>query len=225
VTAVHRVDAVIFDLDGVLVDSEAIWDEARRVVVHRNGGTWTAQATRDMMGMSSAEWSEYLRDRLGVALPADTIASEVAAIVDQRYQEHLPLLPGAREAVQRLAAAWPLGLASSSNRTIIERFLDASGLRESFAVTVSSEEVAHGKPAPDVYLAVLARMHVAAPRAIAVEDSTNGIASAANAGLTVIAVPNKQFPPSDAAVARAAVVLDDLDGLTVERVEAAAVAG
>jgi HAD superfamily hydrolase (TIGR01509 family) len=190
VTAVHRVDAVIFDLDGVLVDSEAIWDEARRVVVYRNGGTWTAQATRDMMGMSSAEWSEYLRDRLGVALPADTIASEVAAIVDQRYQEHLPLLPGAREAVQRLAAAWPLGLASSSNRTIIERFLDASGLRESFAVTVSSEEVAHGKPAPDVYLAVLARMHVAAPRAIAVEDSTNGIASAANAGLTVIAVPN-----------------------------------
>src|SRR2546423_9660447 len=144
------VAAVIFDLDGVLVDSETVWDTARRAVVDRYGGTWVERATRDMMGMSSSEWSVYLRDVLGVPLSAGEISAAVVELVARRYDEHLPLLPFACETVRALAARWPLGLASSSNRPIIERFLDASGLRSSFTVSVSSEEVEHGKPAPDV---------------------------------------------------------------------------
>jgi len=215
------VDAVVFDLDGVLLDSETVWDDARRALVERAGGEWSARATTDMMGMSSPEWSAYLRDDLGVPLTADEISSAVVAEVERRYAERLPLLPGAREAVAGLARRWPLGLASSSNRPVIERFLDASALRSAFAVTVSSEEVAHGKPAPDVYLAAADGLGVAPARAVAVEDSTNGIRSAANAGLHVVAVPNHHFPPAAESVALAAVVVDDLTGLTPDLIEQA----
>ena len=209
--------AVIFDLDGVLVDSEAIWDDARRTVVARAGGTWAPNATRELIGMSSVEWSAYLHDRLGVGLPPERISSEVADLVDERYREGLPYLPGAREVVPRLAQEWPLGLASSSNRRIIETFLDASGLRECFAVTVSSEEVAHGKPAPDVYLAAAARLGVAPADCVAIEDSTNGLRSARAASMRVIAVPNTEFPPSPDALALATLVVAHLGDITVER--------
>ena len=211
-----RVEAVIFDLDGVLVDSETIWDEARRNLVARAGGTWSPQATRDMMGMSSREWSAYLHERLGVSLPASQISRDVAATVDQRYATQLPLFPGARDTVVRVAGAWPVALASSSNRTIIERFLDASRLRSYFAATVSSEEVAHGKPAPDVYLAAAERLG-ANPRAcVAIEDSTNGLRAAAAAAMTVIAVPNAHFPPTPEALALATFVAPELTSVTVE---------
>ena len=215
------VEAVVFDLDGVLVDSEPIWDEARRDLVSRHGGTWLPAATRDMMGMSSREWSAYMHDTLGVSLPVKQISREVANFVDQRYAERLPFLPGAPEAVQRLAHRWPLGLASSSNRTIIDRFLEASGLRSSFAVTVSSEEVERGKPAPDVYVAAAARLGAATSRCVAIEDSTNGIRAAAAATMTVIAVPNAAFPPSADALGLADLVLPDLSSLTVETVNGA----
>jgi len=211
------VSAVIFDLDGVLVDSEAIWDDARRTVVARAGGTWAPHVTRELIGMSSVEWSAYLHDRLGVGLPPERISSDVADLVDERYRDGLPYLPGAREVVHRLAPEWPLGLASSSNRRIIETFLDASGLRQCFAVTVSSEEVAHGKPAPDVYLAAATRLDVAPADCVAIEDSTNGIRSASAASMRVIAVPNEQFPPSPDALALATVVVAHLDEITVER--------
>jgi HAD superfamily hydrolase (TIGR01509 family) len=213
------VRAVIFDVDGVLLDSETIWDEARRAIVERWGGTWLPNATTDMMGMSSREWSAYLEERLGVPLAPERISAEVAACVDERYRESLPLLPGAREAVRRLAAHWPLGLASSANRTIIERFLDASGLRASFAVTVSSEEVEHGKPAPDVYCATADALGVGAEHCVAIEDSTNGLRSAAAAGMPVIAVPNRHFPPSPEALALARFVARDLDDLTVDTID------
>jgi HAD superfamily hydrolase (TIGR01509 family) len=214
----HAVGAVIFDLDGVLVDSETIWDDARRAVVARAGGTWAPHATHDLTGMSSVEWSAYLRDRLGVDLPPERISSEVADLVDEQYRARVPLLPGAREVVIRLASEWPLALASSSNRSIIERFLDASGLRQYFTVTVSSEEVAHGKPAPDVYLAAAAGLGVAPEDCAAVEDSTNGIRSASAASMRVIAVPNAQFPPSRDARALATLVVANLDEITVRRV-------
>ena len=216
------VAAVIFDLDGVLVDSETIWDDARRSLVEEQGGTWRASATRDMMGMSSREWSVYLRERLGVDVEPEEISSRVADDVAQRYRAQLPLLPGARGAVLRLASAWPLGLASSSNRTIIEEFLDASGLRSSFAVTVSSEEVARGKPAPDVYLAAAAGLRAEPDRCVAIEDSTNGLAAAAAARMTVIAVPNQHFPPSADALSRAALVMPSIVDLTEEQIRQSA---
>jgi HAD superfamily hydrolase (TIGR01509 family) len=215
------VEGVIFDLDGVLVDSETLWDDARRAVVAAHDGSWLTTATRDMLGMSSREWSAYMHDRLQVPLAPERISAEVAGIVAAEYAETLPWLPGARDAVERLATTWPLGLASSANRTVIERFLDTSGLRARFAATVSSEEVARGKPAPDVYLAAAAGLDVEAQACVAIEDSGNGIRAGVAAAMAVIAVPNKHFPPTDAEVALAARILPDLESLTAEQVESA----
>ena len=216
------VDAVVLDMDGVIVDSEAMWDAARRAVVAEYGGAWEASSTRDMMGMSSPEWSAHLHNRLGVPLAPETISRLVVERMIVGYRERLPLLPGAVAAVQRIASRWPLGLASSSNRPVIDAALSASGLDRCFAVTVSSEEVARGKPAPDVYQAAVAALGVAPGRAVAIEDSTNGLRAAASAGMRVIALPNQEFPPAPDALAHAAVVLGSLDELTVDAVLAAA---
>lgn len=216
------VAAVVFDMDGVLVDSEHVWDAARRELVAETGGTWTDEATHAMLGMSSKEWPVYVRDALRVPLSADEINAEVVRRMRAHYDAALPLLPGAREAVARLAGAFPLGLASSSNRELIDLVLDAAGLAQHFAATVSSEEVAAGKPSPDVYLECVARLDVDATGCVAIEDSTNGILSAATAGLAVIALPNSQFPPARGAIARAADLITSLDDLTVERVRASA---
>ena len=216
-------DAVIFDLDGVLVDSEGVWNDARRDIALQHGGRWPAGAQRAMMGMSSTEWSSYMHTELGVLLTPEQISEEVVARLAALYRERLPLIPGAREAVSGLAQDWPLGLASSANRPIIELVLDLSGLRTFFKATVSSEEVSRGKPAPDVYLEAAARLGVAAGRCAAIEDSSNGLRSAAAAGMTVFAVPNREFPPSDDALALADEVLDSLTQLTPERVRRVAI--
>jgi HAD superfamily hydrolase (TIGR01509 family) len=210
------IDAVIFDLDGVLIDSEEVWDEARREFVADQGGRWHDDAQRDMMGMSSPEWSGYVRDKLGVDLSPEQISEEVVARLSGLYRARLPLLPGAREAVERLAREWPLGLASSSNRELIDLVLDVAGLGRFFRVTVSSEEVARGKPAPDVYLEAAGRLGVAPDRCAAIEDSQNGIRAASSAGMRVIAIPNPAFPPGEEALAAADRILESLDALTVE---------
>jgi HAD superfamily hydrolase (TIGR01509 family) len=207
-------DAVLFDQDGVLVDSEGAWDAARRAVVAANGGRWKDEATRAMMGMSAPEWSRYLRDELGVSLEPSEISDRVVARLLAGYANELPLLPGAVEAVRRIAARWPVGLASSANREVIDAVLAASGLAEVFGATVSGEEVARGKPAPDIYLEAARRLGVDPTRSAAVEDSTNGLRSAAAAGMLVVALPNREFPPAPEAVGLAAVVLDSLDELT-----------
>jgi beta-phosphoglucomutase-like phosphatase (HAD superfamily) len=194
--------AVIFDMDGVLVDSEQLWDEARREVVEQAGGRWREGATEAMQGMSSTEWSAYLHDELGVAESPDTISEQVVGRLVAHYQAHLPLLPGAVEAVRRMAERWPLGLASSANRPVIDAVLDMAEIRRYIGVTVSSEEVPRGKPAPD-----------AADCAV-VEDSANGIRSGVAAGMTVVAIPNPHYPPPADVLAAAAVVLDDLTQLT-----------
>jgi HAD superfamily hydrolase (TIGR01509 family) len=212
--------AVVFDLDGVLVESEALWDEARRAVTAAHGGTWRDDATRAMQGMSSVEWGEYLHCTLGVDLETDEIIDLVVDDLLDRYRQHLPLLPGAVGAVRRMGAQWPLGLASSSNREVIDEVLDLAGLGDAFAVTTSSEEVPRGKPSPDVYLEVARHLGQEPRDCVAVEDSTNGIRSAVAAGCHVVAVPNREFPPDDAVLADVAVVLRDLDELTVDVVHA-----
>ena len=203
---------VIFDLDGVLVDSEQVWDESRKAVVAEHGGEWTDSATTDMLGMSSKEWPVYLIEQLGVPLSVEEINEAVVDAMLREYRAELPLLPGAREAVERLAGAFTLGLASSSNRPIIDVVLSEMGVSERFTATVSSEEVARGKPAPDVYQEALRR--IGADTATAIEDSDAGLRSAHAAGLYVIAIPNPHFPPSAAALALADVRLPDLDALT-----------
>jgi len=210
--------AVIFDLDGVLLDSESVWDAARRAVVEQAGGAWRADATRAMMGMSSLEWSRYLHDQLGASLQPGQINDRVVSIVLDGYRRRLPLLPGAVQAVRRLAERWPLGVASSSNRPVIDAVLELAQLSGCFAATVSSEEVARGKPAPDVYLAAARELGVQPARAAAVEDSSNGLRSARAAGMVVIAVPNREYPPAADALALADLVVDSLELLTVEMV-------
>jgi HAD superfamily hydrolase (TIGR01509 family) len=216
-------DAVVLDLDGVLLDSEQRWNEAKEAVALDAGGRWRDDAAEAMMGMSSHEWSAYMRDELGVPLAAERIDELVVERMRAGYAEELPLLPGAIEAVELLAARWPLGLASSSNREVIEAFLDLSGLRGRFGVVVSSEEVGRGKPAPDVYLEVCSLLGAEPTRSVAVEDSANGIRAAAAAGMAVIAIPNPHYPPAADALALAAAAVAIPGDLSVGLVERAAV--
>jgi HAD superfamily hydrolase (TIGR01509 family) len=213
------IEGVIFDLDGVLLDSEQVWDEAREQLANERGGRWHENAQRDMMGMSSPEWSRYMHDVVGLSEPPEEISREVVRRLASLYREHLPVLPGAREAVERLAVRWPLGLASSSNRELIDLVLELMGVARLFKATVSSEEVPRGKPAPDVYLEAAARLGVDPSHAAAIEDSENGIRAAKAAGMRVLAIPNEHFPPAEEALAQADVVLESLAELTAEAVE------
>jgi HAD superfamily hydrolase (TIGR01509 family) len=213
------IEAVIFDLDGVILDSEEVWDEVREGLARERGGRWHEGAQADMMGMSSREWSVYMHEQIGLPEPPEEISREVVRRMLDRYRRVLPLIPGAVEAVERLAARWPLGLASSSNRELIEAALEGSGLARHFRVTVSSEEVARGKPAPDVYLEAARRLEFEPEHCAAVEDSHNGIRSAKAAGMRVIAIPNRRFPPGEDALEEADVVLDSIAQLTPEVVE------
>jgi len=215
------VAAVVFDLDGVLLESEQVWVAAKRELTEREGGTWMPAGERKMLGMSSTEWSAYMHQQLRVPLPANEIASAVAELLAARYRAALPLIDGADAAVRRLAAAWPLGLASSSNRDTIELVLSLAGWRGLFTASVSSEEVARGKPAPDVYLEALRRLPAPAGRCVAVEDSDAGIRSAHSAGLSVIAIPNRAFPPSPGTLALAALQLHAITQLDEHAVLAA----
>jgi HAD superfamily hydrolase (TIGR01509 family) len=211
--------AVIFDLDGVLVDSEGVWNAAREEVARQHGGQWPEDAHRILMGMSSTEWSAYMHDELGVKLPPKEISDLVVSRLADLYRRQLPLLPGAREVVTSLASWRPLALASSANRSVIELVLDMAGFRDCFAATVSSEEVPRGKPAPDVYLEAARRLEAPPERCVAVEDSSNGLRSAAAAGMIVVAVPNREFPPSDDALAVADAAVDALTELSPDRLE------
>jgi len=213
------IDGVVFDLDGLLIETEEIWDEVRETIVRERGGRWTERAQRDMMGMSSTEWSRYMHDELGVPDPSEEINRLVVERMAERYRAELPLLPGAIAAVKRIAARWPLAVASSSNRPLIDLVLELSALAPYFRATVSSEEVARGKPAPDVYQEAARRLGVAPERCAAVEDSESGIRSAKAAGMRAIAIPNRSFRPSDDALASADVVLASLDELEPEAIE------
>jgi HAD superfamily hydrolase (TIGR01509 family) len=201
------IEAVVFDLDGVIVDSEHVWDEVRETLARERGGRWNDRAQADMMGMSSTEWSRYMHDVVGLPEPPAEINDEVVRRMLTRYEERLPLIDGAVATVERLAETFRLGLASSSNRRLIDAVLEASGLAPLFGATVSSEEVARGKPAPDVFLEAARRLDVAPERCAAIEDSGNGIQAAHAAGMRVVAIPNPRYPPPDGALALGDVVL------------------
>jgi HAD superfamily hydrolase (TIGR01509 family) len=207
--------AVIFDLDGVLIDSEQVWDDVREQLARERGGRWSEQSQRAMMGMSAPEWSRYMHEVVGLPESPEEINREVVTRMLARYADGPPWLPGAIEAVRRLAETRPLGLASSSNRVVIDAVLAAGGIAGLFRATVSSEEVARGKPAPDVYLEAVRRLGVPAADCTAIEDSHNGILSAKAAGMRCVAIPNAHYPPGDA-VGEADAIVGSLDELTVE---------
>jgi HAD superfamily hydrolase (TIGR01509 family) len=212
-------DAVIFDLDGLLLESEQVWNAAKRQLTEERGGHWRPEAERAMLGMSSQEWSRYMHEELGVPLEPAEISAEVVRLLAEWYERELPLLPGADEAVRRIGERWPLGLASSSNREIIDLVLERTGWAELFGVTVSSEEVARGKPAPDVYLAAAQRLGAPPERCVAVEDSSAGIRAARAAGMALVAIPNRAYPPPPEVVNEASVVLDSLHELDSDVIE------
>jgi HAD superfamily hydrolase (TIGR01509 family) len=215
------IEAVVFDMDGVLIDSEPVWERVRRNFVAARGGRWPDDAQDRMMGMSTAEWSAYISEDFGLrGLSAQQVAELVTAAMAAEYAAHLPLLPGAVAAVRDLSARWPLAVASSAPKSLIDAVLDASGMRTAFAAAVSSEEVARGKPAPDVYLEAAARLGVPPAACAAVEDSSNGLRSAAAAGMVVIAVPRPEYPPAPDALRQARVVLDSLTELTTDTIAA-----
>jgi HAD superfamily hydrolase (TIGR01509 family) len=206
------VEAVIFDLDGVLIDSETVWDEVRQDFAARHGGVWTPTATRDMQGMSTSEWGAYLVSAVGVKLTPSEASAGVIAEMEKAYATHLPVIPGAVEAVRAVASRFPVAIASSAPAVLIKVFLDVTGLP--VPVAVSSEECAAGKPSPDVYLLAASRLGVEASSCYAVEDSTNGLKAALAAGMTVLAVPNPHFPPAEDVLAQVRVLpsIADLPG-------------
>jgi len=217
----RRIGAVVFDLDGVLIDSEPVWEQVRHGLVEEYHGRWPADAQARLMGMSTAEWSRYLSEELGVGLPAGQVAATVIGQVAARYSARLPLMPGADAAVRGLAARWPLGLASSSPRRLIDAVLTGAGWGALFRATVSTEEGLPGKPAPDVYREAARRLDLPATECAAVEDSSNGLRSAAAAGTLVIAIPHPRYPPAPGALAAATLVLASLADLTPAAIDAA----
>jgi HAD superfamily hydrolase (TIGR01509 family) len=211
---VSAIEAVVFDLDGVIVDSEHVWDEVREELARERGGRWHERAQADMMGMSASEWSRYMHDVIGLTETPAEIDQLVVARMLERYAKALPLIEGAVDVVLRLAETFRLALASSSNRPVIDSVLDNAGLTTAFEVTVSSEEVARGKPAPDVFLEAARLLDVPPGRCVAIEDSANGLRAAHAAGMRVMAIPNRRYPPPADALALADVVAASVSDVT-----------
>jgi HAD superfamily hydrolase (TIGR01509 family) len=209
----------VFDLDGILVDTEPLWADAKLEVTEAHGGRWRPQAPVEMLGMSGPEWAAFMHDELGVASALGQIIDGVVGDMAARFREQLPIVPGARAAVRRLASRWPLGLASSANRPLIDLVIHEAGLTSCFAVTLSTEEVTRGKPAPDAYLEVTRQMGAEPGRCAGIEDSTNGLRALKAAGLRTIAVPNREFPPSAEALASADAVISNLEELTFDVID------
>ena len=212
----RTIRAVIFDMDGVLIDSEKIWERVRREYVPAHGGTYSDDITGAVMGMSAPEWSEYLRVHAHVKRTAAQINDDVVGLIAASYRSHLPAFPNVAAIVRRMAERVPLAVASSSNRSLIDLVLRLAHLEDAFVATVSAEEVARGKPAPDVYLAAADKLGFEATSCGAVEDSSNGIRAAHAAGCYVVALPHPQFPPSADALALADITLDGIGRLTPE---------
>jgi HAD superfamily hydrolase (TIGR01509 family) len=210
------IEAVVFDLDGVLLQSEEVWDAVRERYVRERGGRYDEEVQRAMMGMSAPEWSRYLHEEAGVREEPEDINRDVVERMLEAYRSELPLLPGAVATIRRIADAFPLALASSSNREVFEEVLELASIAGCFRATVSSEEVERGKPAPDVYLEAARRLGVDPTRCAAVEDSHAGIRSAKFAGMRVVAIPNAAYPPDDEAIRLADTVVGSLDELTVD---------
>lgn len=215
------VKAVIFDMDGIIVESEHLWDQAREELVKETGGRWGANAQTAMMGMASHEWSVYVRDELEVPLSAEEISTRVVGRLEALYREDLPLIDGAAEAVRAAAEHWPVAIASSSNRELIDLIAELAGIDDALTTTVSSEEAGRGKPAPDVFLRAAELLDTDPADCVVIEDSANGIRAAVAAEMPVIAVPNRDFPPPEEILDIATLVVDRVAEVTPATIEKA----
>lgn len=209
------IDTIVFDMDGVIVDTEEIWNEVRHDFAVNHGGTWKRELDQPkVMGANSQQWAVSLRENNGVDLPVEEILRGIIDGLKERFGRELPVIEGAPEAIARLGRRYRLGVASSSPLEFVEYALEMAGVRERFAVVLSSDEVESGKPLPYVYLEACRRLDTAPNRAVAVEDSANGIKAAHAAGMAVIAIPNPGFPPSPESLALADAQLRSVAELT-----------
>jgi len=208
--------AVIFDMDGLLLDSEPYWERARAEYCRALGCDWRPQDELTVKGANSPEWTARILERCGVSIPPSEIIAGVSQHMRDLYREQLPLLPGAIEAVHRLAAHYPLAIASSSPPELIEHAIGEAGIRDCFQTIVSADRTGRGKPSPDVFLAAAHQLNVPPAEIAVFEDSSAGILAGRAAGMYVIAVPNAHYPPSEAALAQADVVLRSLEELSLD---------
>ncbi|MEV5542531.1 HAD family phosphatase [Saccharopolyspora shandongensis] len=215
----HR--AVVFDMDGVLVESEHLWERMWAKFAAARGKTWTVEQTRQVQGMSAPEWSAFLAD---FSAATESAVETERVVVDDMISAldggEIELLPGAEKMVTEVAARAPIALASSAPRRLIDAVLDRHGLIKHFTATVSSAEVPKGKPSPDVYLSAAEKLGQDSRHCLAVEDSSNGLRAAAAAGMTVVAIPNSDYPPAEDALAGASYIATDLDDVRARLVSA-----
>lgn len=205
------IEAVIFDMDGLLVDSEPVWDQARRDMATQAGVDWNRDDHRACMGVSTHEWAAYMIRRLSLAMTPQQVAEAIIARMVERYKQQIPFLPGALAAVDLAAQHYPTAVASGSPRLLLDTVVSSPELRGKFQVVLDSDGLAAGKPAPDVYLETARRLGIAPERCVCLEDSANGITAGKRAGMAVIAVPDPRFPPSRSTLEQADVVLNSLE--------------
>ena len=209
----RRYRAVVFDMDGLLLDTEVLWQRAERRLFERHGAEFTFEDKLIVMGTSASFTGEFFARRLGHA--ADKAASlirEVSELMHEELKAQVDARPGAVELIDRLRGRVPLGLASNSPRFLVDAALTSAGFTDTFDAIVASDDVARHKPAPDLYLLVCERLGVNPAQTLALEDTASGIAAAKAAGLACIAVP--QFAETD--VSEADRVIDSLEELLVE---------
>lgn len=211
-----RIKGFIFDMDGVLTDTEHVWSVALQEVCHNNGGTFSHEHKMAMIGLSTPEWSAFMADKMGVQLPPPAIATAVEERLLELYEEHLPLIPGSIDAVKRLAESFKVAIASSSARRVIDTTTRLMGIDHLLSAKVSSEEVPRGKPSPDVYIEAAKRLELGPSECAAIEDSSNGMRAAHAAGVSTLGFPHVDFPASPDALALCSRVLSSMDELTVE---------
>jgi HAD superfamily hydrolase (TIGR01509 family) len=208
-------EAVIFDLDGLLVDSEPVWDRARKAMADEVGRAWTHDDHKAVMGVSTQEWAAYMITRLGLTLTPEEVQDQIIARMIELYRRDIPYLPGAVAAVQLAASRGLTALASGSHRALIDTVTADAAMRGRFQVIVAADEVGAGKPSPDVYLAAAERLGVKPERCVCLEDSGNGILAGVRAGMKVIAVPDPRFAPKQALLEQAHLVLPSLTAFSL----------
>jgi HAD superfamily hydrolase (TIGR01509 family) len=213
------IEAVIFDMDGLLVDSEPVWDRARLAMARKAGKTWTTEDHKAIMGASTAHWVAYTIRRLELTASPEVVEAEIMDQMVAHYEQHIPFLEGAIEAVHLVAKRYPIGLASGSPRRLIDSVTRHPDLKGCFGAIISSDQVAQGKPAPDVYLRAAATLGADPHNCVCLEDSGNGIQAGKNAGMKVIAVPDARFPPEDEVLGQADLTLSSLTQLRLELIE------
>jgi HAD superfamily hydrolase (TIGR01509 family) len=209
------IDAVVFDMDGILVDSEVYWRECREAFARDRGLIWTAEDQHHAMGRNTLEWAQVMRERLKLDLSPEAIAEEMIQRVQARYEARLPLLPGALEAVHAVAGRYRMALASGSPPPIIRFVIDRAELQDVFEAVIYGEEMSHGKPAPDIYLETLRQLDLPPSQAVGIEDSANGVRALKAAGMIAVAVPSPGFSLPDDVLALADRVLDSMVQLSV----------